>query len=359
MFSLKDLYDVTPGTVSRSISFENPTGVPGSGAKAASPLGPGRKGSPARHLDPGESLILADIEGPGIIRHIWLTTHPKLALLRGVLLRFYWDGQKHPSIEAPIGDFFGFAHGQTPPFETAVHSVGEKNGMNIWLPMPFLTRARVEIVNESETRMPLFFQIDYTLGDKISTRTGRLHVSFRRENPTQKTHDLEILNRRSGPGRYIGAVFGVRPLDKLWWGEGEFKAYIDGDTDFPTIVGTGAEDYVGLSWGIQQNAFRYHGANWREKNSVSDTGLVSMYRWHLLDPITWETAFRATIQQIGHNPTGSAREIEDYKAELYEREDDWSVTTFWYEPVPSAPLPPIPSIHERMANLPESTLKLI
>ncbi|WP_420428530.1 glycoside hydrolase family 172 protein [Kordiimonas sp.] len=359
MSELDDMYTLSTGIVSRSISFENPTGAVGSGARAASPLGIGRKGDPARHLHPGETITLADIEGIGIIRHIWLTTHPKLALLRGIILRFYWDDQEHPSIEAPICDFFGFAHGQTPPFETAVHSVGEKNGMNIWLQMPFLKRAKIEIINETEVRMPLFYQIDYTLGDKLDKNTGRLHVSFRRENPTTKTKDLEILNRSGNPGRYLGAVFGVRPLGPLWWGEGEFKAYIDGDTDFPTLAGTGAEDYVGLSWGIQQNAFRYLGANWREKDHVSDTGLVSMYRWHIPDPIVWETEIRATIQQIGHNPTGNARIIDDYKKELYEREDDWSVTAFWYEPVPSQPLPPIPSVEERMADLPEPTLELV
>lgn len=345
------LYDLTPKLQSRSISFENPTGEKGSGGNAASPLGKGRKGAPARHLHPGETLTLADIAGPGIIRHIWLTTHPRIAFLRGVVLRFYWDNQAHPSIEAPLGDFFGFAHGQTPPFQSAIHSVGEKVGMNIWLPMPFGTRARIDIANEGALRIPLFYQVDYTIGDEVSEKDGRLHVSFQRHNPTTEGVDLEILNRRDNPGRYLGALFGIRPLDPRWWGEGEIKMFLDGDSEFATIVGTGAEDYVGLSWGMQQNAFAYHGANWREKNGLSDTGRVSMYRWHIPDPVLWQQDVRITIQQIGHSPGKGATTIAEYQEELYEREDDWCFTTFWYEPLPSSPLPALPNIDDRLKDL--------
>lgn len=358
IFDPRTLYTLEPQIRSRSICFENPTGNPGSGGQTASPLGPGRKGNPARHVEPGETITLADIEGPGIIRHIWMTTHPKVPLLRGAVLRFFWDDQAHPSIEAPVGDFFGFAHGQTPPYQSAAHSVGEKAGMNIWLPMPFHKRARVEIVNRSDVRMPLFYQIDYTLGDPISADSSRLHVSFQRQNTTRKTVDLEILNRCGNPGRYIGVVLGVRPLDQRWWGEGEIKVFLDGDDAFATIVGTGTEDYVGLSWGMQQNAFLYHGANWRERDSLFDTGLVSMYRWHFPDPVYWRTDIRITLQQIGHKPTGNARTIAAYLDELYEREDDWSVATFWYESVPSAPLPPLPDAEDCMKDLPASLTEL-
>jgi len=175
-------------------------------------------------------------------------------------------------------------------------------------------------------------------------------VSFQRQNPTSTGSDLVLLERSGCKGRYLGAVLGVRPMDPLWWGEGEMKVYLDGDFTFATIVGTGAEDYVGLSWGIQQNAFQYHGANWREKSDDSDTGAVSMYRWHIQDPILWRDDIKVTIQQIGHRPA-NAQSISEYKQELYERQDDWSVATFWYETVPNAPLPPFPGIGERLANL--------
>ena len=349
------MFDIPTNLRSRSISFENPSGAAGAGGRASSPLGPGRKGAPARLVQPSESVVLADIEGPGTIRHIWLTTHSKQELLRGCVIRAWWDDQPHPSIEAPLGDFFGFAHGGTPAFQSCAHSVGGALGMNIWLPMPFLRRARLELVNEASVRLPLFYQVDYTIGDEHDHAVGRLHVAFQRQNPTTAGCDFEVLPRRDGRIRYLGAVFGVRPLDPRWWGEGELKAWIDEDGEHATIVGTGTEDYVGLSWGIQSNAFLYHGANWRERDDATSTGAVSVYRWHALDPIVCERSMRVTIQQIGHSPTGNARSIDDYLAELYERADDWSCATFWYEAVPSAPLPPIPDAASRTRDLPPMT----
>ncbi|MCB1128463.1 MAG: DUF2961 domain-containing protein, partial [Verrucomicrobiae bacterium] len=222
-----------------------------------------------------------------------------------------------------LGDFMGFAHGKVMAYESAVHSVGRSAGMNLWLPMPFTKQARFTITNEGEKDVPFFYQIDYTLGDYHPQDTGRLHVLFRRENPTTLKQDFELLPARKGKGRFIGSVMGIRALEGNWWGEGEIKVYLDGDQEFPTICGTGSEDYVGLSWGIQQTPFRYNGC------SLDDQGFVSMYRWHLPDPIFWQKAVRITIQQIG------------WKDGLYERQDDWSCATFWYEPVPSRPLPDV------------------
>ena len=339
--------------VSRSISFENRSGAPGQGGKAASPLGVGRKGAPARMVKPGELLQLADVEGPGTIRHIWMTTLSNPVLLRGLVLRAYWDGQKHASIEVPLGDFFGFAHGTTEPFQSAAHSVGERLGMNIWLPMPFPQRARLTLTNDSELAVPFFYQIDYTLADRHEDSVGRLHVVFRRQNPTERGVDFELLPKRSGAGRYMGSVIGVRPLSPEWWGEGEVKIFLDSDQEFATIVGTGAEDFVGLSWGLQRNAFQYHGASRREKPDFTDTGFVSMYRWFMRDPIYWKEDIRVTIQQIGH--LGDPDSIDEYLQRLFERQDDWSAASFWYERIPSAPLPPFPSVAARTANLPTRT----
>ena len=131
--------------MSRSISFENPTGAPGEGGKAASPLGVGRKGPPAKEIKPGQTVQLCDIEGPGTIRHIWLTTNHDPAALRGLVLRAWWEGQEHPSIECPVGDFFGMAHGKVMPYCSAVHSVGPSAGMNLWLPMPFSKRVKFDV----------------------------------------------------------------------------------------------------------------------------------------------------------------------------------------------------------------------
>lgn len=350
--SLGPIFDLDTKLRSRSISFENPTGAPGAGGRAASPLGPGRKGSAVRHVYPGDTVELANIEGPGTIRHIWATTQSNPQMLRGALIRVYWDDQPHPSIELPLGEFFGFAHGRTNAFQSCAHSVGAALGMNMWLPMPFVRRARIELVNEAPVRFPFFYQIDYTVGDVHDERVGRLHALFRRENPTTPQQDFELLPQRHGRIRFLGSVIGVRPLDPRWWGEGEVKIWLDDDTTHATIVGTGTEDYVGLSWGIQPNAFLYHGATWREHDDATTTGRVSIYRWHMRDPIVCERAIRVTVQQIGHSPSG-ATTIEQYMAELYDRPDDWSCATFWYEATPSAPLPPIPNAEVRLRDLPE------
>jgi len=322
---------------SRSISYENPTGEPGKGGKAASKLGVGRKGSPCRTLKPGEVSVLCDIKGPGVIRHIWMTTRPEPINLRSMVIRAKWDNQEHYSIECPLGDFMGIAHGRVKAYQSAVHSVGERAGMNIWLPMPFTKRAFLTVTNEGSKPSVLFYQIDYTLGDKLPLNVGRLHVLFRRENPTTLKKDFQLLPHRTGKGRFIGSVIGVRPLSGNWWGEGEVKVYMDGDKDFPTICGTGSEDYVGLSWGMQQTPYLYHGC------SLNEGGYVCMYRWHLPDPIYWKKEIRVTIQQIG------------WRNGLYERRDDWSCATFWYEPIPSAPLPPMPDVKARTADITSSS----
>ena len=359
---VEEPYLLDTGLTSRSISFENPTGAPGQGGKAASKLGVGRKGSPAITLKAGQEVQLCDIEGAGTIRHIWMTTSNYPVNLRSLVIRAWWDNQKHPSIECPVGDFMGFAHGKVMAYYSAVHSLGKNAGMNIWLPMPFVERARIALTNEGEKDVPLFYQIDYTIGegphfagfpfckksqnggpakrwrngnpDRHPRDVGRLHVLFRRENPTTMKKDFVLLPHRKNKGRFMGTVIGIRNLTPgQWWGEGEIKVYMDGDTDFPTICGTGSEDYVGLSYGMQQTPYLYNGCSLNQKN------FVSMYRWHLPDPVSWREECRITIQQIS------------WKNGLAETQDDWSCATFWYEPVPSAALPKMPEARARTADI--------
>jgi hypothetical protein len=327
-------YLLDTGLVSRSISFENPTGAPGEGGKAESNLGVGRKGKPSIRFKPAETVTLCDIQGPGTIRHIWMTTSRAPANLRSLVIRAFWEDQKHPGIECPIGDFMGFAHGKVQVYHSAVHSLGQNAGMNIWLPMPFVKRARITLTNEGEKEVPLYYQIDYTINDRHGAGIGRLHVLFRRENPTTEKEDFVLLPTRKGKGRFMGALMGIRNLHPgQWWGEGEIKIFMDGDSEYPTICGTGSEDYVCLSYGMQQTPFLYNGCNLNQNN------FVSMYRWHLPDPIYWERECRITIQQIAWNQG------------LAEVSDDWSTATFWYEPVPNAPLPEMPSVAARTADI--------
>lgn len=327
-------YLLDTGLRSGSISFENPTGEPGAGGKAASRLGAGRKGAPARTIQPGETVQLCDIRGPGTIRHIWMTTEGDPVTQRACVIRAWWDGQDHPSLECPIGDLFGIAHGKITSYQSAVHSCGPTGGRNLWLPMPFFKRAKFTFSNEGAKPIPLFYQVDYTLHDKHPRDVGRLHVLFHRENPTTEKQDFVLLPQRKQKGRFIGSLIGIRNLHpSQWWGEGEIKVYMDGDKEWPTIVGTGSEDYVGLAWGIQLAPFLYNGCSLNEKD------FVTMYRWHLPDPISWRKECRITIQQIA------------WKDGLAETSDDWSCATFWYEPIPSEPLPAFPSLAARTANL--------
>lgn len=328
-------YLLDTGLTSRSISFENPTGAPGVGGQAASELGVGRKGAPNRPFAAGETVTLADIEGPGTIRHIWMTIGDREPVtFRSFVIRAYWDNQEHPSIESPLGDFFGFAHGKVMPYQSAVHSVGEMAGMNFWLPMPFRDRARITLTNETEKEVTIYYQVDYTINDRHPADVGRLHVYFDRENLTKTKRDFVLMPRRNQKGRFIGAIIGIRAVESaVWWGEGEIKVYMDGDEEFPTLVGTGSEDWVGLSYGLQQTPFRYNGA------SLSQGKFHTMYRWHLPDPIAWREHARITIQQI------------QWQGGLAETRDDWSTASFWYEPVPSESLPELPSLGERIANL--------
>ena len=150
------LYDVDVPLESHSISFENVTGAKGQGGQARSTLGVGRKGSPAKDFKPGQTYTLCDIKGPGVIRHVWITVRKSVETLQGIVVRAYWDGQEHPSIEAPLGPFFGIMHGEIGAYQSAAHSVNPEAGMNIWLEMPFQKRARITLTNESTNQTPRF-----------------------------------------------------------------------------------------------------------------------------------------------------------------------------------------------------------
>ena len=337
------LYDLGNKLESRSASFENPTGEAGQGGQSASPLGTGRKGFPAKAISAGETVVLCEVNSPGTIRHIWMTGSFKddpLAL-RSMVIRAYWENQEHPSIECPLGDFMGSANARINAYQSAVHSTGINAALNIWLPMPFREHARITLSNEGEGDVTVYYQVDYTVGDQHPEDLGRLHVCFLRDNPTTLKEDFVLLPQRKGKGRFIGAVLGIRTLEENWWGEGEIKIYMDGDKEFPTICGTGSEDYVCLSYGMQETPYLYHGCSWNRD------GFISMYRWHLPDPIFWKEECRITIQQIGYEHARG----ETTGTPLYERQDDWSSATFWYETVPAAPLPDFPDLASRSADL--------
>jgi hypothetical protein len=287
----------------RAISFENRTGARGGGGTAYG----GRKGSPSQRLAAGERVVLADVEGSGVIRHIWMTFLPgPPEKMRSLVFEVFYDGGDEPSVSVPCLDFFGLPHGRPVAYHAALMSVNEGRGFNSYVPMPFRQGVRVELINTSDRPAIIYFQIDYTL-QPVAADEGYLHVSFRRENPTVMCRDFVIAEGLAGPGRFLGCNVGVRVIDPArWYGEGEVKIYRDGDTDLPTICGTGLEDYAGSAWGMGAHSTLYSGAplviGAGVEPGVTPVGMpefVGFYRWHLLDPVVYRDDLRVTIQQIG------------------------------------------------------------
>lgn len=310
---------VDPALDSRAVTFENPSGARGEGGRARG----GRKGAPSRRIDPGERVVLADLEGPGVIRHVWLTVTPAPPeRMRALLLEVFYDGAPEPSISVPVLDFFGLPHGRPAAYHSALVAVQEGRGFNATLPMPFRRGIRVEFVNAGAKATMLYYQLDYTL-EPVAEERGLLHVSFRRENPTVLRRDFVIAEGLAGPGRFLGCNVGVRVIDEgAWYGEGEVKVYRDGDTQHPTICGTGLEDYVGSAWGLGAHHAPYGGAP-LVVSPPAEAGapppgpdLVGFYRWHLPDPIMYADDLRVTIQQIG---AMFFREGEEERLARYER----------------------------------------
>jgi hypothetical protein len=346
----------------RAISFENPTGARGAAGTAHG----GRKGAPNRLLAPGEHLVLAEISGPGRVRHLWMTFPPMPPdQMRSLWMEVFYDDAREPSVSVPCLDFFGLPHGRPAAYESALSAAQEGRGFNSWLPLPFWRRIRIELTNGSTRRFPFYYQVAYTLGQE-ATENGLLHVSFRRENPTLLRRDFVIADGLRGPGRFLGCNVGIRVLpepDFSWYGEGEVKMYLDGDDAHPTWCGTGLEDYVGTAWGMGAHATALQGVPLvlQPPGQAGMPDFVSFYRWHLPDPVVFRTRCRVTIQQIG--AVGVPRGRSDIRERLdregrvagsgwytlpetgplesfaiCERQDDYCATAFVYcrdaQPVP-------------------------
>ncbi len=286
---------------SRAVTQENPTGGKGLGGKDRG-NGNCRKGAPAfRKIMPGETKTLCDIQGPGMIRHLWITVEERTPeMLRSYILRIYWDDSEYPSVLAPMGDFFGVAHGRTAHYMSPYLGTPEGRGFHCYFPMPFSKRCKITFENDSPEKMEwLFYQVDYTLGATITDDMGRFHAHFRRENPCPFRKDYVLLDTRGAPGVFVGAVIGVNPLYPGWWGEGEMKFYIDGDTQYPTICGTGTEDYLCSGWGMQLHDAIYTGVNHMKKDPYGLDRFISFYRFHIQDPIYFQNDLRIELQQLG------------------------------------------------------------
>jgi hypothetical protein len=305
---------------SRAATFENPTGARGAGGQACG----GRKGAPSRRIRAGERVVLADLVGPGVIRHVWMTFLPAPPEeVRALVLEVFYDDADEPSVSVPCLDFFGLPHGRPVAYHSLLASAHEGRGFNGYFPMPFRRAVRIELSNAGSRSTELYYQVDYTLQPDLPADLGFLHVAFRRENPTVQKRDFVIAEGLRGPGRFLGCNVGVRVIDPgAWYGEGEVKVYRDGDRDLPTICGTGLEDYVGSAWGMGPHATAYGGAPLVLRPPAPGDGaqaagnpdFVGFYRWHVPDPIVFASELRVTIQQIGAAffAAGQEAELEAY-----------------------------------------------
>jgi D-arabinan exo alpha-(1,3)/(1,5)-arabinofuranosidase (non-reducing end) len=299
---------------SRAVTFENTTGARGAGGRTRG----GRKGAPSRLVRAGETVELCDVAGPGTVRHIWCTVPPALPeAMRALVLEVFYDGRSEPSVSVPLLDFFGLPLGRPVPYASALTTAQEGRGFNAYFPMPFRERLRATFTNSSPRPVMLYYQIDYTLGP-VADDAGVLHVTFRRENPTTMRRDFTIVDGLRGPGRFLGCAIGVRPIDRgSWYGEGEVKVYRDGDDEgsgFPTICGTGLEDYVGSAWGMGAHHAPFAGApidvRPGEASIFAMPDFVAFYRWHVPDPIVFTATMHVTIQQIGMHLFLAGQETE-------------------------------------------------
>jgi hypothetical protein len=335
---------------SRSISPENFSGAKGMGGMAtegtgmncARDLGRGWKISPSVVIKPGETFTMADIEGPGAVKQIWMTPTGNW---RYSILRIYWDDQEQPSVECPVGDFFLMGWGRYAQVNSLAVCVNPGSAFNCYWDMPFRKRCHMTMTNTADEQMVLYYQVNYELDD-VPAQAAYFHAQFRRTNPLPYKQDYTILEGVRGQGHFVGTYLAWGVNNSGWWGEGEIKFFMDGDTDFPTICGTGTEDYFCGSYNFENQETKQY-----QPFSTPYTGLhqvlkpdgvyrsqtrFGMYRLHLTDPVRFQKDLRVTIQALGWHSYGRYLPLQD----------DIASVAFWYQTLPTAPFPVLPTRDE-------------
>lgn len=339
----------------RSISPENFTGEKGKGGMAdpvadkgrrnvanaaneARDLGKGWKVNPFIIINPGETFTMADIDGPGAIQHIWMTPTGNFSYS---IFRIYYDGEQEPSVESPVGPFFGIAWNEFSPLNSLAVTVNPGSAFNCFWKMPFRKKCRITMENINSEPMRLYYQVDYTLTE-VGPDEAYFHAQYRRRDDGIRGEHT-ILDGIKGKGHYVGTYMGVGVTNNGWWGEGEIKFFMDGDKDYATIVGTGTEDYFLGSYNFENKRTRQY-----QEYSTAYAGLhqvlrpdglygsqmrFGMYRWHIMDPIRFEKDLKVTIQDLGWRSGGRY---------LPQRSDIITVA-YWYQAEPHAKFPKLPS----------------
>lgn len=344
----------------RSICPENFTGEKGKGgmaqvcdrgkrnianaAYAARDLGEGWKVNPYIIINPKETITIAEMEGPGAIQHIWMTPTGNW---RFSIIRIYWDDEKEPSVECPVGDFFCMGWGIYAPLSSLAVCINPGSAFNCYWTMPFRKKCKITIENiDEEKAMNLYYQVDYTLTD-VPEDAAYFHAQWRRTNPNH-TSDYTIVDNIKGKGHFVGTYLAWGVNNNGWWGEGEIKFFMDGDKKFPTICGTGTEDYFCGSYnfdrGGQYKEFctPYAGLHQviRPDGTYNSQQRFGLYRWHITDPIRFEKDLKVTIQDLGWRAGGR----------YLPQKSDIASVAFWYQAEPHNKFPEMVSWEELEVN---------
>ncbi len=316
----------------------------GTNARCARDLGQGWKLSPSVKISSGTTFELANIEGPGAIQQIWMTP---TGAWRDSILRFYWDDEETPSVECPVGDFFACGWGKFAHIPSLAVCVNPGSAFNCYWEMPFRGRCRITMENIGED-MILYYQINYVLTE-VPEDAAYFHAQFRRVNPLPYKEVYTILDAVKGQGHYVGTYMAWGVNNNMWWGEGEIKFYMDGDTDWPTICGTGTEDYFCGSYdfgvsvvdapGVQHGEYQEFATPYaglpqviRGDGHYQVQQRFGMYRWHIVDPIRFEEDLRVTIQALGWRSGGRYLPLQD----------DIASVAYWYQAEPHVAFPKLP-----------------
>lgn len=358
--NLGNLYR-TSDAKTRSISPENFNGekgkagmaTTGTGAGPSRELGQKWKVSPSVVIKKKTTYTVAEIDGPGAIQHIWMTPTGNW---RYSIIRFYWDDEITPSIEVPVGDFFCMGWGKFAPVTSLAIVVNPGSGLNCYWPMPFRKKCRITMENIDNEDMVLYYQVDYTLTE-VPKDAGYFHAQFRRVNPLPLKKDYVLVDSIKGKGQYVGTYMAYGSNKNGWWGEGEIKFFMDGDTDFPTINGTGTEDYFCGAYDFDTHNVDKNGVETSAYTEFSGpyTGLpqvirgdghynvaqrFGLYRWHITDPIRFDKDLKVTIQDLGWHQDGRYMPLQD----------DIASVAFWYQTEPHAPFPKLPTKDQLEVN---------
>ena len=375
-----ELFKFDDNAHSRWASFENVNAEKGQGGKSNN----GAKGAPYLIVQPGESAVLLNVKGPGIVNRIWMTVDElfhKPEEMRKMRIDMYWDGCDKPAVSAPLPDFFCAPLEKLKAFENELFASPEGRSFVSYIPMPYKKGAKIVVTNESTNQHHrIFYDVNFSKFDKPSDDDLYFHACWRRENPTTLGKDFMILPQIKGKGKFIGSNIGVI-TDKSnigWWGEGEAKIFLDDDDKYPTLCGTGTEDYISTGWGQGEFINRFHGS------LISDDkkGFYSFYRFHIPDPVQFRTGCKVTIQQIGGTAKKEIKKMlkngvkikpvsailgtgkqynflrdTNYKFEdeqfteetfiTYYREDDYCATAYFYLDSPTNNLPELVPVDER------------